>query len=75
MTEEEFERALEAFKARDYASGRWCGECRWEVVEEPPCCYREEACIVCGAPAKRDAFAADGQQYPWCGTVHQGQPC
>lgn len=23
----------------DYQSGRWCGECRWAVVEEPPCCF------------------------------------
>jgi hypothetical protein len=21
-----------------YAEGRWCGECRYGVAEDPPCC-------------------------------------
>ena len=25
-------------RARDYWEGRWCGECAYGVVEDPPCC-------------------------------------
>lgn len=36
-------RALAAERRRrDYDSGRWCGECRHGVVENPPCCWRPE---------------------------------
>jgi hypothetical protein len=26
--------------ADDYASGAWCGECRYGVLEDPPCCTK-----------------------------------
>lgn len=27
---------------RDYHAGKWCGECRYGVVEDPPCCTLPE---------------------------------
>lgn len=28
----------DAERARAYQAGEWCGECRFGVVEDPPCC-------------------------------------
>ena len=36
---------VSAEAAEDYAAGRWCGECRHGVVEDPPCCT---PCPCCG---------------------------
>jgi hypothetical protein len=30
--------ALEAERRAAYDEGRWCGECRYGVVMDPPCC-------------------------------------
>ncbi|ANJ26804.1 hypothetical protein [Agromyces aureus] len=34
--------AEEAERRRAYQAGEWCGECRWGVVEDPPCCTLPE---------------------------------
>jgi hypothetical protein len=32
----------EAERQAAYRSGRWCGECAYQVVHEPTCCYEAE---------------------------------
>ncbi|WP_159600019.1 hypothetical protein [Agromyces humi] len=34
--------ADEAERRRAYQAGEWCGECRFGVVENPPCCTLPE---------------------------------
>ncbi len=31
---------------RDYREGKWCGECRYGVVEDPPCCTAHETHVA-----------------------------